>query len=327
VTGDAPLLDVRRLSVHFATAHGPARAVDGISFAIHSNETLALVGESGCGKSATALALLGFHAPSAEVFGSVHFEGTSLLDLPPGRWPSIRGRRIALVFQEPAVAFNPIYRLGSQVAETVRLHRRVGRRSAWNAALELLHIVQLDDPAQVARQFPHEVSGGMQQRVALALALAGKPPLLIADEPTTALDVTVQAEILRLLRRLRTQFGMALLLISHDLDIVAQMADTVAVMYAGKIVEQGPVEKVFQHPLHPYTAGLLACRPRLGQTGRLQSIDGFVPPATAWPQGCRFRERCSRRSDQCFTEPPYQQHEAGHSAACWHWDQRNSMFL
>jgi oligopeptide/dipeptide ABC transporter ATP-binding protein len=311
------------LSVLFPTPSGGlARAVDGISFTLEPRQTLGLVGESGCGKSAAALAFLGLHPPSARVAGEVYFAGTSLLDLPEPQWRSIRGCGIALVFQEPAACLNPLYRLGQQVAEAVRLHQRLGRRVAWRAALELLRVVQFADPERVARQYPHEVSGGMQQRVMIALALAGRPRLLLADEPTSALDVTVQAEILALLRRLRDQFDMALLLITHDLAVVSQLADQLAVMYAGKIVEQGPAQQILQRPLHPYTAGLLACRPRLGQTGRLRSIGGTVPPATHLPAGCRFRERCSWRSDQCVQEPPLEEREPGHWVACWHWDRQ-----
>jgi len=316
-----PLLEVRKLRVAFPTARdGLARAVDGISFTLEPRQILGLVGESGCGKSATALALLGLHPPSTRLSGEVYFAGMSLLDLQESRWRSIRGRGIGMIFQEPAACLNPIYGLGWQVAEAVRLHQGLGRRSAWSTTLELLRVVQFADQERVARQYPHEVSGGMQQRVMIALELAGRPRLLLADEPTTALDVTVQAEILALLRRLRDQLDMALLLITHDLDVVAQMADTVAVMYAGQIVEQGPTQQILQRPLHPYTAGLLACRPRLGQTGRLRSIEGAVPPATSLPSGCRFRERCAFRSDHCFQEPLLQEREPGHWVACWHWD-------
>jgi oligopeptide/dipeptide ABC transporter ATP-binding protein len=203
----------------------------------------------------------------------------------------------------------------------VRLHRRLSRRSTWNTALDLLRDVQLHDAERIARQYPHEISGGMQQRAAIAMALAGRPRLLLADEPTTALDVTVQADILALLRRLRARHGMALLLITHDLGIVAEMADTVAVMYAGKIVEQGSVGPVFRQPLHPYTAGLLSCRPRPGQGGRLRSIEGTVPPATRFPAGCRFRDRCGYRGDDCLQEPPLLEHAPEHRAACWRWEQ------
>jgi oligopeptide/dipeptide ABC transporter ATP-binding protein len=316
-----PLLDVRDLRVHFPTAHGMARAVDGISLTLESRQTLGVVGESGCGKSATALALLRLHPPSTVVTGSVHFEGNSLLDLAESRWRSVRGRSMAMVFQEPAAGLNPIYTLGGQVAEAVRLHQRLGRRSAWNTALDLLRIVQLAQPERVARQYPHEASGGMQQRVAIALALAGRPRLLLADEPTTALDTTVQAEILVLLRRLTDQFGMGLLLITHDLNVVAQTADTVAVMYAGKIVEKGPVRQVFRRPLHPYTAALLACRPTLGQKTPLRSIPGTVPPATHFPAGCRFRGRCASGDDPCREQPCLEEREPGRWVACWHWDQ------
>jgi oligopeptide/dipeptide ABC transporter ATP-binding protein len=225
---------------------------------------------------------------------------------------------MAIVFQEPGAGLNPIYSLGRQVAESVRRRQGLGRRGSWDAALDLFRLVQLSEPERVARQYPHEVSGGMQQRVAIALALAGRPQLLLADEPTTALDVTVQADILALLQRLRQQLGMALLLITHDLDIVAGMADEVGVMYAGKLVERGPAEAVLRRPLHPYTAALLACRPRLGQTARLRSIDGAGPPATQLPVGCRFRDRCMSRSQQCQLEPPLDQVEPAHWVACWH---------
>jgi peptide/nickel transport system ATP-binding protein len=314
-----PLLHVQDLRVHFPTAAGVARAVDGISFTLQAGRTLGLVGESGCGKSVTAAALLRLLPSSAQISGAVDFEGVALLQLPEGRMRSVRGAGIGLIFQEPVSSLNPIFPLGSQIAEVVRVHQRIGRRAAWNTALDLLRAVQIRSPERVARQYPHQVSGGMAQRVAIALALAGQPRLLIADEPTTALDTTVQAEILTLLRRLRQEHGMAMLLITHDLDVVAEMAEDVAVMYTGKIVEQGPLRRVFQAPLHPYTAGLLACRPRLGCSGRLASIEGVVPPATHWPQGCRFRERCPFRDEQCLQEPPLQERGPEHAAACWHW--------
>jgi oligopeptide/dipeptide ABC transporter ATP-binding protein len=318
------VLVIHRLSVAFPTSDGLARAVDGISFDMAPRYTLSLVGESGCGKSATALAILGLHPPSTQISGTVHFEGTLLLDLPEPRWRMIRGRGISMIFQEPAACLNPIYCLGIQVAETIRVHQRLSRKAAWNAGVDLLRVVQLANPERVARQYPHEISGGMQQRVMIALALAGRPRVLVADEPTSALDVTVQAEILGLLRRLRDQFDMALLLITHDLEIVNQMADQVAVMYAGKIVELGSTQQVLGRPLHPYSVGLLACRPRLGQKGRLRSIDGTVPSATRWPGGCRFRDRCALGTDQCAVEPPLEEREPGHWVACWHWEKQLS---
>lgn len=258
-----PLLEVRDLRVQFPTPAGLVRAVDGVSLTLERQETFGLVGESGCGKSATALALFRLLPLGTLVSGSIQFEGKSLLDLPERAMRSIRGGGMGMIFQEPAASLNPIYSLGSQVAEAVRLHRRLSRRGSREAALGLLGDVQLADPLRVARQYPHEVSGGMQQRVMIAMALAGRTRLLVADEPTTALDVTVQAEILTLLRRLRHQHGMSLLLIAHDLDVVAEMVDTVAVMHAGTIVERGAVATVFTRPVHPYTKGLLACRPRI----------------------------------------------------------------
>jgi oligopeptide/dipeptide ABC transporter ATP-binding protein len=314
------VLDVHDLRVYFPTAAGLARAVDGVSLHVEAGQTLCLVGESGCGKTATALALVRLHPPSARVSGIIRIDGTSVLDLSEKELSRLRGGGMALVFQEPASSLNPIYTIGSQVAEVARLHRGLSRRGAWAAGLELLRDVQLSDAGRVARQYPHELSGGMQQRAVIAMALAGRPRLLLADEPTTALDTTVQAEILALLRRLRAEHGMALLLITHDLGIVAEMADAVAVMYAGKIVERGPVDQVFAAPLHPYTAGLLDCRPRLGATGRLLSIEGVVPPAIAWPEGCRFGPRCALRSGQCAQEPALAEHGSGQAAACWHWD-------
>jgi oligopeptide/dipeptide ABC transporter ATP-binding protein len=317
----SPLLEVENLHVHFPTAEGVARAVDGVSFNLEARRTLCLVGESGCGKSTTALALLRLQPASALVSGSVRFEGTSLLDLPESRLRQVRGVGIGMIFQEPAASLNPIYTLGGHVAEAVRLHQRLSRRAARARTLEFLRDVRMPEPERVARQYPHEVSGGMRQRALIAMALAGRPRLLLADEPTSALDVTVQAEVLALLRRLREQHGMALLLITHDLDVVAALGEEVAVMYAGKVVEHGPAAEVFRRPLHPYTEGLLGCRPRLGHRGRLPSIDGTVPPATRWPPGCRFRDRCNYRSDRCLQEPPLEEHAPGHTAACWHWEE------
>lgn len=311
------LLQVRDLHVHFPTADGLARAVDGVSFDLDHGGCFGLVGESGCGKSTTAWALLRLLPAGTQLSGAIHFEGQSLLDAPESRVRAIRGSGIAHIGQNPAAALNPLYSLGSQVAEVVRVHQHLSRRSAWRAAIALLREVQLSDPERVARQYPHEVSGGMQQRVVIAMALAGRPRLLLADEPTSSLDRTVQAEILQLLRRLRSQHRMALMLISHDLDVIAAMTETVAVMYAGKIVESGPVSAVFGQPLHPYTAGLLQCRPRPGETGRLKTIEGVVPSLTKLPPGCRFRERCAYRDDRCHLDPPLEDKEASHSAACW----------
>jgi oligopeptide/dipeptide ABC transporter ATP-binding protein len=315
-----PLLEVRDLSVHFPTAEGAARALDGVSFTVATGQTVCVVGESGCGKSTLALALLRLHPESALVSGAIHFQGTSLLDLPPRAMRAIRGRGIALVFQEPSASLNPIYTLGSQVSEVVRLHCRQSRRTAWHTALDLLRAVQLAEPDRVARLYAHEASGGMLQRVVIAMALAGQPRLLIADEPTASLDVTVQADILILLRSLRASLGMALLLITHDFAIVGQMADAVIIMYAGKIVETGSLREVFEHPRHPYTAALLRCRPRPGHAGRLPTIEGSVPPATRLPAGCRFRERCPYQSEHCREQPPLVADSPSHEAACWHSD-------
>lgn len=314
-----PLLAVRDLHVHYPTADGVARAVDGVSFDIEAGGVMGLVGESGCGKSSVALAVARLHADSVRVSGSVEFQGLSVLDAPPQRLRTVRGRGIGFIFQDPAAAFNPLYTIGGQVAEAVRLHRPVSRRSARQEAADLLGSVRLPDPGRVAGQYPHELSGGMLQRAALAAALAGGPSLLVADEPTASLDVTVQSEILALVRTLRAERRLAVLWISHDLDVIAGVVERVAVMYAGKVVETGPVRSVFGAPLHPYTRGLLRCRPRLGQSGRLPTIEGTAPPPTRLPDGCRFGGRCGYRAPECGREPALEEHRSGHAAACWKW--------
>jgi oligopeptide/dipeptide ABC transporter ATP-binding protein len=315
-----PLLEVRDLCVHFPTLDGLARAVDGISFSLEEGQTLAISGESGCGKSSVALALLRLHPASTLVTGSVRFQDKSLFDLPERVLRSIRGRKIGMIFQDPGASLNPIRSVGSQIAEVAAAHRRLGRKESWKAALDLLHDVQLEPADAIARRYVHELSGGMQQRVAIAMALAENPQLIVADEPTAALDASLQIEILRLLRQLGARHRMALLLISHDLDMVAQAAGEVAVMYAGKIVERGPVAEVFGRPLHPYTAALLACRPVLGSRQRLRSIEGVVPPATRLPAGCRFRERCAHSGEECMSEPALEERGPDHLTACWHWE-------
>ena len=313
------LLDIRGLSVHYPTAAGVARAVDGVDLTVGAGRTLGLVGESGCGKTSVALAIPRLLPAAAKVTGSILFDGSPLLDLPERELRAVRGGGVGVVFQDPGASFDPLFSLGNQIAETVRWHRQASRRSSWAEALDLLRSVRMPDFERVARQYPHQVSGGMLQRAAIAAALAGRPRLLIADEPTTALDVTVQAEILELMRQLRAERGLALLWITHDLDVVAALADEVAVMYAGKIVEAGPGRAVFNDPRHPYTQSLLRCRPRLGETGRLATIDGVVPAATAWPQGCRFRDRCQHRSEICLREPRPEATPAGGVVTCWNW--------
>ncbi len=290
-----PLLQVRDLCTHFHTRDGVVRAVDGVSFELRAGETLALVGESGSGKSVTSLSILRLIAspPGRIVGGSIRFQGRDLLALSADGMRGVRGREISMIFQEPMTSLNPVYSCGEQIAEVVRLHERADHATARARAIEMLRLVGIPSPEQRVDEYPHQLSGGMRQRVMIAMALACRPAMLIADEPTTALDVTIQAQILELLARLQRELGMAVLLITHDLGVVAEAADRVAVMYAGQVVEAATVEAAFARPLHPYTAGLLASRPRLGQTReRLLTIPGQVPDPARFPPGCRFHPRC-----------------------------------
>jgi oligopeptide/dipeptide ABC transporter ATP-binding protein len=315
-----PLLSVRDLRTTFPTPAGAARAVDGVSFDIAPRETVGLVGESGCGKSVTSLSLLRLIQPPGRIeSGSrITFDGTELLTLDERRMRAVRGARISMIFQEPMAALNPVFRVGDQIAEVARVHTNASRREAWNRAVEMMRLTGISDPAERARQYPHELSGGMRQRVMIAMALMMSPPLLIADEPTTALDVTIQAQILELLRELQQRVGMSILLITHDLGVIAETASRVLVMYAGEIVEEAPVHTLFAAPHHPYTEGLLAAVPRLGETReRLAVIPGTVPAATAWPSGCRFRDRCPYAWERCEAEhPPLYQIGAGQWSRC-----------
>jgi len=315
------LLDVRGLTVTFATRDGTARAVDDVSFTVAAGETLALVGESGCGKTVTALSLLRLLAePPATVdpASRILFAGEDVRALAPEPLRALRGGGIGMVFQEPAANLNPVLSIGAHLTETVQAHAAVSRAAARARARDLLVMVGLPDPDRLLRQYPHELSGGMQQRALLAMALAAEPRLLIADEPTTALDVTTQAEILELLDALRRQLGMAMLLITHNLGIAAAVADRVAVMYGGRIVETAPCNALFAAPAHPYTEGLLRAAPRLdGPPRPTPAIPGSVPPATAWPRGCRFRPRCARAFERCGDEPPLLPAGADRAARCW----------
>jgi oligopeptide/dipeptide ABC transporter ATP-binding protein len=316
----SPLLEVTGLRVTFPTAAGPARAVDGISFTLDQGKTLALVGESGCGKSLTALSLLRLVPPPGmiEAGSVIRLDGKELLALDAESLRRIRGKRIGMVFQDPMTSLNPVFTVGDQISEGIRAHEKVSRREAWERAVALLQEVGIPDPVSRAWSYPHQMSGGMRQRVMIAIALSCQPDLLIADEPTTALDVTVQAQILELLDRLREERGMAVLLITHDLGIVAGRADRVAVMYAGRIVEEAPTTTLFRHPTHPYTQGLFASMPRLsGARDRLVPIRGTVPPATAWPAGCRFHPRCPSAMPECVTDPPLLAVESDHTMSCW----------
>jgi len=299
-----PLLDVRDLRVSFFTDEGEVRAVDGVSFSIKRGETMALVGESGSGKSVTALSLAKLVAtpPGAYKAGEILLEGEDVLKMDKDRLRQIRGAKISYVFQEPATSLNPVFRIGAQIKEALQLHRPDAATDAEVA--RLLKLVQIPEPERRLRDYPHQLSGGMQQRVMIAMALACHPALLVADEPTTALDVTIQAQILDLLRQLKQQLGMSILLITHNLGIVGELADTVAVMYAGRIVERAPAAALLQKPLHPYTLALMRSIPQLGRhAGRLQSIPGNVPNPAQLPAGCKFHPRCDRAQTDCAADP------------------------
>jgi oligopeptide/dipeptide ABC transporter ATP-binding protein len=315
------ILQVEELQTQFTTDDGVVRAVDGVSFEVHAGETLALVGESGSGKSVTALSILRLlPEPAGRVAGGrVILHGRDLLALPPAAMRRVRGREISMVFQEPMTSLNPVFTCGDQIVEALVLHERMGGREARSRAVELLRQVGIPAPEQRVAEYPHQLSGGMRQRVMIAMALACRPALLIADEPTTALDVTIQAQILDLLCRLQEELGMAVLLITHDLGVVAETADRVAVLYAGQVVESCDVEALFRRTRHPYTAGLLASLPRLGSRGhRLRAIPGQVPDAACFPVACRFHPRCPAALERCRTvDPPLETLDGGHQSRCW----------
>jgi oligopeptide/dipeptide ABC transporter ATP-binding protein len=302
---DVALLKVDNLTTVFDTHDGAVTAVNDISFEIHFGETLGLVGESGSGKSVTALSILRLvQTPGRIAGGRIVFKGRDLLTLDETAMRAVRGADISLIFQEPMTALNPVFTVGDQIAETLLVHRRASRREAKAQAVELMKAVRIPDPGSRVKDYPHQLSGGMRQRVMIAIALACRPSLVIADEPTTALDVTIQAEILDLLRDMKTAFNLSLLLITHDLGVVAETADRVAVMYAGRIVETGPVRAIFRNPQHPYTRGLLASIPGGVRGHRLHAIEGSVPLLGALPPGCAFNPRCPDRFEPCTTEPP-----------------------
>lgn len=301
------LLSVENLSVHFEVPEGTARAVDGVSFEIAKGETVGLVGESGCGKTVTGLSLLRLvpTPPGRYVSGRIMFEGRDILTMKAEEIRQVRGGRISMIFQDPAVSLNPVFTIGTQLVEALMLHRGMMSAVAWRAAGELLAEAGLPDPEQRLHEYPHQLSGGMKQRVVIAMALTGEPELIIADEPTTALDVTVQAQILTGLDDLQKRRGMAVLLVTHDLGLVAERTRRVYVMYAGKIVEAGPTAEVLKAPKHPYTRALLAALPSRQSRGKaLVQVKGNVPAATAWPSGCRFHPRCPEVVDRCRTEVP-----------------------
>jgi len=318
-----PRLRVRDLAVRFDTDEGPVLAVDGVSFDVHAGEVLALVGESGCGKSMTAMAMLGLLPTNASRTGSVALDGRVLTELSAAELRAVRGRDISMIFQEPMTSLNPSFTVGFQIAEVLRRHEGLGRRAARQRAEELLDLVRIPAPRQRVREYPHQLSGGMRQRVMIAIAVACNPQVLVADEPTTALDVTIQAQILDILRDLRERLGTAVVLITHDLGVVADIADNVVVMYAGRQVETAAVGPLFADPQHPYTLGLLGSVPRggrsVGGAQRLQEIPGLVPTLRAQPTSCVFAPRCPRADDRCRSElPTLDVRTEGHRAACLH---------
>jgi len=312
---------VRGLRTSFDGERGEVRAVDGVSFALERGRTLGIVGESGCGKSVTALSIMGLvpQPPGRIAGGEVLFDGHDLLKLAPAQLRDLRGDKLAMIFQEPMTSLNPAFPVGDQVAEALLRHRKGSKAEARAQAIEMLRRVRIPSPEQRADDYPHQLSGGMRQRVMIAMALACNPKLLIADEPTTALDVTIQAQILELMRALRAELGTAIILITHDLGVIAELADDVIVMYAGQVIERCSAERLFAEPQHPYTIGLLGSIPRLHlEQDRLSAIEGFVPDAAALPAGCRFHPRCPFAVDKCRQElPPLMDITPGHQAACW----------
>jgi peptide/nickel transport system ATP-binding protein len=318
------VLDVKNLQTVFFTNSGLFRAVDDVSFTVRRGETLAIVGESGCGKSVTALSIMRLvpDPPGRVVGGSVMLEERDLLGLDEAAMRKVRGNRISMIFQEPMTSLNPVMRIGDQITEAVRLHRSISAREAWKQAVDMLRLVRIPEPERRAQEYPHQMSGGMRQRAMIAMALACRPALLIADEPTTALDVTIQAQILALIVDLQKRLGTGLILITHDLGVVAQTAQRVIVMYAGKKVEEATVEDLFDHPRHPYTRGLMASMPAVigldaSNDARLTEIPGMVPSLTNLPAGCAFAPRCTLAVERCRAEYPPLQNFDGHLAACW----------
>jgi len=314
-----PILKVDNLHTQFHTDDGIARAVDGVSFDLYPGKTLGLVGESGCGKSVTSLSIMRLLAhPGRITNGAITYQDRNLLSLSEQDMRNVRGNDIAMIFQEPMTSLNPVYTCGFQIDEAVMRHQHLDKDAARKKTIDMLRLVGIPAPEQRANEYPHQLSGGMRQRVMIAMALSCNPDVLIADEPTTALDVTIQAQILELLDDLQTRLNMAVLLITHDLGVIAEVADHVAIMYAGQIVESGPVDTIFHNPKHPYTQGLLASVPRLDETReRLSVIKGSVPNAKQFPQGCRFASRCTLAEDQCHQQPAFVEIEAAHQVACW----------
>ena len=328
VKSDGAVLEIDGLQTHFFTAGGVVRAVDGVSYTVRSGEILGVVGESGCGKSVTALSILRLVAnpPGRIIGGTIRFHGKNLLDLTETEMEGIRGNDISMIFQEPMTSLNPLLTVGRQISEAIALHQGLSRRDAMDGAVEMLRRVHIPEAEHRAHAYPHQLSGGMRQRVMIAMAISCSPKLLIADEPTTALDVTIQAQILDLMRELQETFGTAIILITHDMGVVAENADRVVVMYAGRKVEEASAQDLFERPGHPYTKGLLGSIPNVEvaahintRKARLTEIKGMVPSLADLPNGCTFAPRCALASDQCHADyPPLRQHRPGHWVACWH---------
>jgi peptide/nickel transport system ATP-binding protein len=321
VRDESPLLDVRNLQTHFDTDAGIHRAVDGVSFSVAAGKTLGIVGESGCGKSVTSLSIMGLvpEPPGIRAGGEIVYRGEDLATKSRREMEELRGAKLSMIFQEPMTSLNPVYRVGDQIAEGLIRHRGLSKTAARARAIEMLKLVRIPSPETRVDAYPHEMSGGMRQRVMIAMALACEPDLLIADEPTTALDVTIQAQILELMRDLQKRLGTAIILITHDLGVIAEMADEVVVMYAGKVVERAGVAVLFEGAQHPYTLGLMASIPRLdGDRRRLSTIEGMVPAPDAMPKGCRFAPRCALADARCRAEEPVLRVLGeDHEAACW----------
>jgi oligopeptide/dipeptide ABC transporter ATP-binding protein len=326
--GAVPILEIDGLKTHFFTRDGVVKAVDGVSYDLHKGETLGVVGESGCGKSMTALSILRLIAkPGKIVEGHIRLEGKDLTEVTEEEMRTIRGNDISMIFQEPMTSLNPVLTIGRQIAETIMLHQGLSKKDAWDKAVEMLQLVRIPEAQRRVGEYPFQLSGGMRQRVMIAMALSCNPKVLLADEPTTALDVTIQAQILHLMLELKEKLGTAIILITHDLGVIAETAQRVVVMYAGKKVEEASADELFERPLHPYTLGLMKSIPRLDKAAvaehriRLAEIPGIVPSLKNMPAGCIFAPRCSFATEQCRREyPPLEMKKPGHIAACWHTD-------
>ncbi|WP_316571436.1 ABC transporter ATP-binding protein [Neobacillus sp. YIM B06451] len=315
------LLKIENLKTHFKSDRGVVKAVDGVTVTVNEGETVGIVGESGCGKSVTSLSIMRLlhDTPGEIVDGRIHFKGKNLAELSESQMRKIRGNEMAMIFQEPMTSLNPVYKIGKQMEESIRLHLKYDKKKARQHAIDMLKLVGIPRAEEIVNEFPYQLSGGMRQRVMIAMAMSCRPQLLIADEPTTALDVTIQAQILDLMRKLREESGTAIMLITHDLGVVAEMCDRVVVMYAGKVVEESDVYSIFKNPKHPYTKGLLQSIPKLGQKiSRLDSIPGNVPTPGNMPEGCKFAPRCPAVMDVCLSnDPELREVENGHTCRCW----------